>query len=215
MLSKKSSKCETLAKRPFKKRLQWSNQAMLDAMKAVQDGSPITTAARVHGVPKTSLFNRVKGRVIHGVKPGPKQYLSTEEETELAEFAIEAAFVGCGQTRKQIMTIAENVAKDKGTLRKDRISQGWYEKFMERQTYLSICQGGPAANEMAVTSQVITQYFNSLEKTLKDNNLLNKPAQIYNVDETKMAYEHGGSQNKDQTTVVACVNAIGQASHPM
>ena len=41
-----------------------------------------------------------------------------EEETELAEFAIEAASVGCGQTRKQIMTIAENVAKDKGILRK-------------------------------------------------------------------------------------------------
>ena len=34
--------------------------AMLDAMKAVQDGSPITTAARVHGVPKTSLHNRIK-----------------------------------------------------------------------------------------------------------------------------------------------------------
>ena len=31
---------------------------------------------------------------------------------------------------------------------------------------------------------------NLLEKTLKDNNLLNKPAQIYNVDETGMAYEH-------------------------
>ena len=80
-------------------------------MKAVQDGSPITTAVRVHGVPKTSLHNRIKGKVIHGVKPGPK---SVEEETELAEFAIEAASVGCGQTRKQIMTIAENIAKDKG-----------------------------------------------------------------------------------------------------
>ena len=63
---------------------------MLDAMKAVQDGSPITTA-RAHGVPKTSLHNRIKGKVVHGVKPGPKQYLSVEEETELAEFAIEAA----------------------------------------------------------------------------------------------------------------------------
>ena len=54
---------------------------MLDAMKAVQDGSPITTAARVHSVPKTSLHNRsrIKGKVIHGVKSGPKQYLSAEE----------------------------------------------------------------------------------------------------------------------------------------
>ena len=212
--TKKSSKCDTLPKTPFKKRLQWSTQAMLDAMKAVQDGSPITTAARVHGVPKTSLHNRIKGRVVHGVKPGPKPYLSVEEETELAEFAIEAASVGCGQTRKQIMTIAENVAKDKGILRKDRISQGWYEKFMKRQTYLSICKGDPAASEMPVSSQAITNYFDLLEKTLKDNNLLNKPAQIYNVDETGMAYEHRGSWNKAQTTVVACVNAIGQAIPP-
>ena len=44
------------------------------------------------------------------------------------------------------MTIAENVAKDKGILRKDRITQGWYEKFMKRQTYLSLCKGDPAAN---------------------------------------------------------------------
>ena len=184
-------------------------------MKAVQDGSPITTAARVHGVPKTSLHNRIKGKVVHGVKPGPKQYLSVEEETELAEFAIEAASVGCGQTRKQIMTIAENVAKDKGILQKDRITQGWYEKFMKRQTYLSLCKGDPAANEMdAVTSQAIKHYFDLLEKTLKDNNLLNKPAQIYNVDETGMAYEHCASGNKAQTTLVACVNAIGQAIPP-
>ena len=85
---------------------------------------------------------------------------------------------------------------------------------MKRQTYLSICKGDPAANEMAVSSQAITNYFDLLEKTLKDNNLLNKPAQIYNVDETGMAYEHRGSQIKAQTMVVACVNAIGQAIPP-
>ena len=49
---------------------------MLDAIKAVKDGSPIAKAARVHGVPKTSLHNLMNGKVLHGVKPGPKQYLS-------------------------------------------------------------------------------------------------------------------------------------------
>ena len=138
------------------------------------------------------------------------------------EFAIEAASVGCGQTRKQIMTIAENVAKDKSILQKDRISAGWHDKFMKRQNYLSL---RPAANDRmdAVTSQAIKHYFDLLEKTLKDNNLLNKPAQIYNVDETGMAYEHrppkvvtlkGTSGNKAQTMVVACVNAIGRAIPP-
>ena len=57
-------------------------------MKAVQDGSPITTAARVDSVPSTSLHNRIKERVVHRVKLGPKPYLSMEEETESAEFAI-------------------------------------------------------------------------------------------------------------------------------
>ena len=114
---------------------------MLDAMKAVQDGLPITTAARVHSVPRISLHARVKGRVIHRVKPGPKQY------------AIEAAFVGCVQTRKQIMTIAENVAKDKAILQKDRISAGWFDN---RQNYLSLCKGDPIANDrMDVVTQAI------------------------------------------------------------
>ena len=69
-------------------------------MKAVQD----ETAARVHNVPKISLHNRIKGKVIYGVKPGPKQYLNAEEETELAKF--EASSVGCRQTQKQIITSA-------------------------------------------------------------------------------------------------------------
>ena len=77
---------------------------------------------------------------------------------------------------------------------------------MKRQTYLSLCKGDPAG--------IIKYYFDLLEKTLKDNNLLNKPTQIYSVDETGMDYEHHGSGNKAQTTVVACVNLISQAIPP-
>ena len=56
--------------------------------------------------------------VVHGVKPGPKQYLSPEEETEIAHFAIECASAGCGQTQSQIMAIVEKGAKKKGVLRR-------------------------------------------------------------------------------------------------
>ena len=59
--------------------------------------------------------------------------------------------------------------RDKGILQKDRISTGWYDKFMKRQTYCSLCKGDPAAIEMdVVTSQAIKHYFNLLKKTLKD-----------------------------------------------
>ena len=96
---KKLSKCNTLqSKRPFKKRLA-GNVGCNEGSTGWVDYYN-SSKGMYHGVPKTSLHNRIKGKVIHGVKPGPKQYLSVEEETELAEFAIEAASVGCGQTRK-------------------------------------------------------------------------------------------------------------------
>lgn len=157
---------ESIIKRPFTKRLQWTEQAMVDAMQAVQDGSTISRAAREHGVPKTSLYNRITGKVVHGVKPGPKCYLTTEEETQLAEFAIETAAVGCGKSRAELMAIAEKAAKKKDVLRTEKISHGWLNKFMKRQSYLSVRKGDAAANIRmdAVTAKAIKHYFDLLEK---------------------------------------------------
>lgn len=168
---KDTSLQESIIKRPFAKRLQWTEQAMVDAMQAIQDGSTLSRAAREHGVPKTSLHNRI-GKVSHGVKPGPKCYLSTEEETQLAEFIIE--------TDK-----AEKVQRKK-TLWKERISHGWCNRFMQRHSYLSVRKRDAAANIRmdAVTSKAIKHYFDLLERTLKDNNLQDSPAQIYSMDES-------------------------------
>ena len=55
-------------------------------MKAVETGSLINQAALDHGMPPTTLKDRLSGRVKHGDKPGPKQYLNSEGETELATF---------------------------------------------------------------------------------------------------------------------------------
>ena len=45
------------------------------------------------------------------------------------------------------MTIAENVAHEKGTLKPGcRISRGWFERFMKRQPQLSLRKGDATAN---------------------------------------------------------------------
>ena len=58
------------------------------------------------------------------------------------------------------------------------------KKIYEKTGLPFIAQGDPAANDRmdAVTSQAIKHYFDLLEKTLRDNNLLYSPAQIHNVD---------------------------------
>ena len=53
---------------------------------AVQNGMPIKRAAEEHGVPTTTLRDRINGRVVHGSKPVPKPYLSACEEKELSSF---------------------------------------------------------------------------------------------------------------------------------
>ena len=70
------------------------------------------------------MKDRISGRIVHGTKPGPQQYLSTEEEHDLAEHLVDVAAVGYGKTRKEVLSIAERVAKEKNLLRKDSISNG-------------------------------------------------------------------------------------------
>ena len=54
---------------------------MIAAMEFVEDGNgSINQAATVHGVPKSTLNDRLSGRVQHGSKPGPEPYFSKEEE---------------------------------------------------------------------------------------------------------------------------------------
>ena len=52
---------------------------MLAAISRVQDdGLSVNQAADLHGVPRSTLKDRLSGRVIHGTKSGPKSYLTAE-----------------------------------------------------------------------------------------------------------------------------------------
>ena len=53
-------------KRESVKRKQWSNESMEAAMQAVKDGMGVNKPAELHGVPKTTLKDRISGRIAHG-----------------------------------------------------------------------------------------------------------------------------------------------------
>ena len=95
------------------KRKQWSDESIIGAMQVIADGLSITAAAREYGVPRTTLQDRVLGKVPHGKKPGPKRYLNELEEKKLSEFLVETAAVGYGKSRAEIMAIAERLLRRK------------------------------------------------------------------------------------------------------
>ena len=69
-----------------KKHIKWSNKLMVAAMNAVSKGCSVSRAAVEHRVPRTTLQDRISGKVQHGIRPGPKPYLNKLEEGNLVEF---------------------------------------------------------------------------------------------------------------------------------
>lgn len=203
-------------------------------MEAVMNGSAdsINAAARGHGVPPTTLKNRLSGRVVDGTNPGPVPYLNNEEEHDLEEYLRQANKVGYGKTRNQVKVIAERVATDKGVLRGARISDGWWRRFLQRHPNLSLRSGDSTGyvRMNAMNEENLKNYFDLLNDVLEENDLKAHPEQIYNMDETglplnprppkviavrgqkKVRYQCSGS--KSQITVLGCCSGTGQVIPP-
>ena len=225
----------SVSPRQPKKRKQWSDEHMKAALKAVEDGESINRAARDYGIPRSTLYDRVSGKVVHGVKPGPRPYLTSEEEKELGTYLKQCAKVGYGKTRRDVLALVQTAASDKGVLRSSRVLEGWWRRFMERQSDLSLRQGDTTAHVRmgAMNQETMDHYFTLLHETLTVHNLLDKPAQIYNIDESGVPFNprppkiisakgrktkkvrYSSSGRKGQITIVACGNAAGQAIPPM
>ena len=74
------------------------DDSMKAAIQAVEEGQSVSIAARDHGVPKTSLHDRISGKVVHKVNPGPSRpYLSREEEKELGSYLKQSSKIACGK----------------------------------------------------------------------------------------------------------------------
>ena len=158
----------------------------------------------MYKIPKTTLYDRISGKVLHGSKPGPKPYFSPTEEREMANFLIDVAKAGYGKTRKEVQQIAGMAAHDKGRIANCQVSRGWFKRFLQRQPQLSYCRGDhPTANVRmdCLNRDAMTQYFDLLiedllKEVLTENNQMNSPGRICNVDVI------GGHGSIDQTSVM-------------
>ena len=93
---------------------------------------------------RTTLYDKHTGRVVHGTNPGPQPYLNKAKKAKLHDFVAVVGQIGYVKTRRQIKDIAKAVAHDKGIL-KEKISDGWLQRFLERQPSLSLQKGDSTA----------------------------------------------------------------------
>ena len=60
------------------------------------------------------------------------------EEKELSLFLIDTAKAGYEKIRKEVKGLVEKVAQDKGVLKKSKVTDVWFRRFLERQPTLSL-----------------------------------------------------------------------------
>ena len=125
------------------KRRQWKAQDMERAMEAAKSGKTVSTAAKLHSVPRKTLDDRVKGRVEHGTNPGPPTALTATEEGALISYLLYMADRGFPLTTTMAQAFAWAIAIRSGTQARLNAESGpgkhWWLNFRRRHPELSLC----------------------------------------------------------------------------
>ena len=134
---------------------------MHKAIKEVEEGMSLRKAAELFKVPKSTLHDRITGRVDVGAWSDPQPYLSFEEQEVLASFLIRAAYP---YTKKQVFALVQRIIESKGITA--TITNGWWNRFCQRHPKLTAV---PLAHSraMATDPNVLNRHFDLLKETLR------------------------------------------------
>lgn len=219
------------------RRKLWSLKSMEEAVRCVNEGKGLREAARMHGVPVETLRRRVIGCVSLDCRPGPPTMFTREEEDNICEYLIAMADMGYGLTREMVMRMAFLLAEKmhkRHSFHGDKAGRYWFEGFMKRHPNLTIRAPQPLSYSRAFCSNmdVISDFFGKLCALYGKLDILSKPMQMYNADETGISVVHKpgkviaqlGRRNvcsitsaeRGKThTILSCVSATGFALPPM
>ena len=130
----------------------WDDVRMQNAMMAVEKGEPVRRAAEMFNVPKSTLHDHITGKVMFGARSGPDPYLTVEEEEELASFLIQTAKIGYPHTKKQIISLVQQIIDSKGI--DTTVTNGWWERFSQRHPSMTLRVAVPFSIARAMATDV-------------------------------------------------------------
>ena len=215
----------------------WSDESMIAATSSVlQDNLGVRESARLYNVPYETLRRRVNGSVKPGCKPGPGTIL-TEEEDQLVRYLLDMAEMGFGLNRETVMCLAYKIVEKiprKHPFKDEKAGRAWFDGFRRRHPKLTIRTPQPLsyARALCANEDTINDFFGKLGAIFGRLNLVSKPMQIFNCDETGVGIVHKpckviaelGRRNVHSVTsaergkihtVLSCVSASGYTLPPM
>ena len=120
-------------------------------------GISIVKAANVYGIPKSTLVDRLVGRVKLIAHSGPEHLFPRNEEKKLAEHLQYMASLGYGYSRREVIHMATDIAIDRKIIEEDKqLSLCWFTIFMNRHPTLSL--------QKPIKSEIVRAKSSTLEK---------------------------------------------------
>ena len=118
----------------------WTENKAEEAVNACHRGMSIQRAAEFYGILKSTVSDKVNGKMPMGQKKGPPTKLSLELEDRIKKWIIHLVRIGYGQMRSDILDKVEELLNKLNIQKKfsdsNRPSIKWYTLFMERHPNL-------------------------------------------------------------------------------
>ncbi|KAJ8946188.1 hypothetical protein NQ318_001700 [Aromia moschata] len=219
-------------------RANWDSEMMSEALEMLRNGKSQRYVEKHCGIPRTTLRNHIKSgnekRIL-----GRKPLLSEEQERELESRIIKMSRVGLPLTPRTVRRSVFRFCQESNIphrFNNEKALAGftWYKSFLKKHP--NITKRKPqmmnVARAQKLNPAIVQDHFSKLGTVLSDLKLKNSPQYIYNLDEKgcRLTLHHAhkvlaerverrvhllANEHAENVTVVACINASGQAVPPM
>lgn len=224
-----------------RRKSNYTNKQIEQAVEAVKNGTSLREASRNFNIPRTTLTDIINGKSPMIRQPkGPPPVLGTEGEKKIYDWIMESAACGFPVKKYRLLLTVQKIVSDSkidAPFGDDGLpGRSWFEGFMRRHPDLSEkVSEGISKGRSVVTEECIRKWFRELHSYLKDINcedILNHPSRIMNGDETafqlcpdtgkvigpkawKNIYEINVGNDKETITVLLFITASGKVMTPM
>lgn len=170
------------------RRGEWTLQNLSEAISAIERNvMGIREPGRGYGIPKCTL--RRRKRVTRNL--GPQSVLGPQNEDKIVIHFKKLQNHGFAPTRFFVRSMAFELTEQlqlphKFKRESRKAGYPWLESLLRRNTELSIRKSESVSTARAheLERNKVESYFSVLQRTLTENDLMNEPGHIFNVDET-------------------------------
>ncbi|KAJ4436168.1 hypothetical protein ANN_18798, partial [Periplaneta americana] len=188
---RKKEEMPTVYKRKNDARGRWTEDDLKRAIDAVRENKMgVNEASRNFDIPSRTLRRRMTSSN-YKKSLGPSACLGDEAENKLLTHIQKMQEVGFAPTRNDVKIMAFKMAQKLGikhrfSVHKGQAGKDWFNSFMRRHPEISIrkAEGVSLNRAQGMSKDEVGKYFQLLEKILQEEDLLQKPSHIFNMDKT-------------------------------